>query len=93
MAKYRIIIWNENYSFENYDDHIYRKPHAEINYSTEIKTWTEVKNKKALKEMWQELLRTYEGYTYCVRDMENDHNMVGGVYDPNDIDVINDYLS
>ena len=93
MPKYRIIVWNENYSFENYDDLVYRKPHAEIDYLNTVKAWTEAKDKTSLIELWKKFLKTYEGYTYCIRDMSDDHIMVGGVYDPNDIDIIEDYFS
>lgn len=91
--RYRILVWNKNYSFDNYDDNIYRKPDEKIDYMSEIETWTAEKGIDDLKFAWEKMLGSYEGFTYCVKDMVDDHIIVGGVFDPNDWEIIEEYFS
>lgn len=91
-CRYKIIVWNENYSFGNYDDDIYRKRDDDIDYMHELKMWSMSPGNNELKFLWEKYLKEYEGYTYCVRDTLDDHIIVGGVFDPGDWEIISDYI-
>lgn len=91
-CEYKILVWNEKYSFENYDDEIFRRRDDDIDYKKELKMWSMSPGNNELKFLWEKMLESYEGYTYCVRDMFDDHIIVGGVFDPGDWEIISDYL-
>lgn len=91
--RYKILVWNENYSFGNYDDNVYCKPDKDIDYASEIKVWTVAQGIYELKFEWEKMLKSYEGFTYCVRDRLGDLVIVGGVFDPGDWEIIEEYFS
>lgn len=74
-----------------YDDEIYRTDEASVPLQA-VLLEARVNTAETLIELWQHLLAEYEGCTYCVKDLPLDKLITGGVYDPSDIDYINEYL-
>lgn len=48
--------------------------------------------KERLIEEWHNLIKAYEGETYAVRDIQNCALIIGGAFDPDDIDAIKAYF-
>lgn len=70
--------------FEKYDDEKYYSGTDDMVVQVHTQTSSQL-----IKE-WEHLLKNYEGYTYSVWD--NNNLIIASVFDPNDIDYINDYL-
>lgn len=105
MKRFRLVIFNENYSNSNYDDKIY----FNTSNDTFDKTLVILQDDdfENILKVWDMLLPMYQGMTYCIRDMYRlgktyvrDYNgtpfthstlLVGGVFDPYDIDFLTDY--
>lgn len=49
--------------------------------------------KHNLEQYWNMLFGQYEGMNYCIVDLLNNNVIISGTFDPNDIDVIEDYDS
>lgn len=80
-GRYEIRIYNERYNV----DRNYYTGNEDIKKSVWCDTPTNLVDK------WYELLKTEEGETYSVWDHTVNDIIVGGAFDPNDIDWINDY--
>ncbi len=44
--------------------------------------------KEELLEHWDKLIKNYEGYGYTVYNTKTSNCIVGGVFDPTDIDIL-----
>ena len=85
--KYVIRVYKAKYSFDKYDDYIYMLPEAEVDSKDIlVERWSNAKDE--LIKKWNILINKYEGYTYCVKDVENDQVLIGGVFDPGDEDYL-----
>ncbi len=91
LPRYVVRVYTEDYSFENYDDYIYRADEKDVN-ANDVKVQKSANSKEELTTLWQQMLVAWEGYTYSVKDVINDEIIIGGVFDPNDIDYINEYF-
>ena len=80
--KYEIRIFNELFNM----DPDYYKGNEDIKFSV----WCETS--KELKEKWEELLKENEGETYSIWDHTVNEIIVGGAYDPNDWEIIDEYF-
>lgn len=105
MKRFRIVIFNENYSGSNYDDYIYLDPKNDTFENTLVILQED--NYENILKAWDILYPMYVGMTYCVRDMEREgkpyisdskgterkHStlLIGGIFDPYDIDSLCDY--
>lgn len=87
---YVVRIYKEDYSFDCYDDTIYRLPESEVDKKTILKEIV-CSDKTDLLRKWAKKLEEYEGFTYCVKDLARDEIIVGGVYDPSDDEIIEEY--
>lgn len=74
-----------------YDDEIYRTDEASVPLQA-VLLEARVNTAETLIELWQHLLVNYEGYTYCVKNIGKNVIITGGVFDPSDIDYINEYF-
>jgi len=74
-----------------YDDKIYQTDEASVPLEA-VLLEARVNTAEALTELWSCLLTEYEGYTYCVKCLLTDKLITGGVFDPSDIDYINEYF-
>ena len=90
--RYAIRIYKMKYSFENYDDYIYKAQEDSVN-TDDILLERRADNKDKLISEWNTLFYKYEGFTYCVKDIDNDMVITGGVFDPVDIEYIEDYFN
>lgn len=89
--KYAIRVYKAKYSFDKYDDYIYMLPESEVNAKDIlVERWANTKGE--LINEWDILINKYEGFTYCVKDVENDQVLIGGVFDPGDEDYLLDEL-
>ena len=85
--KYAIRVYKAKYSFDKYDDYIYMLPESEVNAKDIlVERWADTVI-ELIKE-WNILINKYEGFTYCVKDVENDQVLIGGVFDPGDEDYL-----
>lgn len=91
LPRYVVRVYTEDYSFENYDDYIYRADEKNVN-TNDVKVQKSANSKEELTALWQQMLETWEGYTYSVKNVIEDEIIIGGVFDPNDIDYINEYF-
>ena len=91
MDKYAIRIFKTEYCFEHYSDSIYR--HAEKDVcKDDIQIEKTANTKDYLIELWYDLLKEYEGWTYCIKNVVDDEIITGGVFDPSDIEYIEEYF-
>ena len=88
--RYAIRVYDGRYGFSNYDDYVYTLPEAQVNKS-DIMVERFAETKADIIKHWSTLISKYEGFTYCVKDIEKDHVIVGGVFDPDDIEVLENY--
>ena len=75
MKKYKLIVYKEQFGWENYSDDIYLSGEHDNANDTEI--IKETNSFPALMRMWHHYFNQYCGYTYCVK--EDDNFLVGGV--------------
>lgn len=88
--RYVIRVYKLKYSFDKYDDNIYLVPESDVDENDIlIENWASTIER--IIKRWNILIRKYEGYTYCVKDVEQDEILVGGVFDPSDIDYLDEY--
>ena len=77
-------------SFGKYDDDIYMLPESEVSAKDIlVERWAST-IQEIIKE-WHILIYKYEGFTYCVKDVEHDSVIIGGVFDPDDIECLEEY--
>lgn len=79
---YEIRVYNERF---NMDEDYYMG-------DTDIKQQVLCNNRQELIKTWEKLLKTEEGETYSVWDCTTNEIIVGGAFDPNDIDEIEYYF-
>ncbi len=91
MKRYVIRIYTKDYSFSNYDDSIYEVPEKEVNFK-DILLQNYTNTIQELLFFWNKLIKDYEGYTYCVKDVIDEVIIVGGIFDPSGKEIINEYL-
>lgn len=81
-GRYEIRIYNERFNI----DQDYYTGNEDIKLSVWCGTPEE------LKEKWEELLDENEGETYSIWDHTINDIIVGGAYDPNDYEIIDEYF-
>lgn len=59
----------------------------------DIKIFNNKEAKENLILYWNTLFKQYEGMNYCIIDSLNNKVFLSGSYDPNDIDIIEDYIN
>ena len=102
-------VFNEDFSFDNYNDVIYRTSENEINpkfLKAEYRIYSGVRS--TLEDIWNAMYNQYTGYTYCMKEIietkPDEYGkyteppvieilFTGGILDPNDIDNLNDYIN
>ena len=97
MKRYALIVYKAKYSLENYTDNIYRSGEYDTKEHTVV--MRETNSFDTLMKLWKTNLDHFEGYTYCVRDRGHmallqdpvDNLIVGGVYSPDDEEVLLDH--
>ena len=100
-----IRVFNEDYSFDNYNDNVYSTSEYDIQASPEIRKTIKAEsrirstNKKHFLNIYEDYLSAYEGYTACVKEVfvYSDGTMAeimicGGIFDMNDVNTVWDYL-
>lgn len=88
--KYAIRVYKAKYSFDRYDDYIYMLPEAEVDTNDVlVERWADTIEE--IIKQWYILINKYEGYTYCVKDVGDDSVIIGGVFDPGDVDCLEEY--
>jgi hypothetical protein len=88
--KYAIRVYKAKYSFDKYDDYIYMVPEVDVDANDIlVESWADT-IQEVIKE-WNILIDKYEGFTYCVKDVYNDEVLIGGVFDPGDIEYLEEY--
>lgn len=88
---YSIRVYKEQYSFDNYNDSIYQCKESEVNFE-DIRISEGFCSGTRLLEGWKRLLDAWEGWTYCVKDVVNDKVVIGGIFDPTDIEQLNAFV-
>ena len=89
--RYALRVYIPSYCFERYDDGIYTVEEAKVNRKDILRERT-ADTLKGIIAVWHELLEEYVGYTYCVKDVDADQVLVGGVYDPDDVEVLEEMM-
>ena len=89
---YVIRVYRTKYGFERYDDNIYREKEKNVN-PKDVLFQRITESRTELLLTWKLLLKKYEGYTYCVKNANNDDVITGGIYDPNDDEYIEEYFA
>jgi hypothetical protein len=88
--KYAIRVYKAKYSFDRYDDYIYMLPESKVDTNDIlVERWADTIEE--LIKKWYVLVDKYEGYTYCVKDVEHDSVIIGGVFDPGDVECLEEY--
>lgn len=97
MKRFALVIYKSKYDLENYTDHIYTSgDYDSKEYTVVLK---ETNSFKRLMKMWEDNLKYYAGYTYCVRDRgpavtlhdPAENVIVGGIYSSEDEDTLLDH--
>ena len=91
FGMFAIRVYKECYSFDNYDDFIYRHNESDVNFG-DLMVNEVYCSENRLVDGWRRLLTDWEGWTYCVKDLINDEVITGGVFDPSDIEYIEGYI-
>lgn len=82
---YEFRIYDEYEKYGDYDDGIYYPDRDEADADCLI-LQKFADSKENLIELFNELIKEYEGYTYCIREDGDVH--LGGVFSPDDIEII-----
>ena len=90
--RYVIRIYKLKFSFDRYDDEIYRLPESRFCYD-DIIVERVTDSIGRMRDVWRTILEKYEGYTYCIKDMSTDTILVGGVMDPGDDEFIGELIA
>ena len=90
-ARYALRVYISSYCFERYDDGIYTVEESKVNRKDILAERT-ADTLEGIVAVWHELLDEYVGYTYCVKDVFEDTVLIGGVYDPDDVEVLEEMM-
>lgn len=84
-------IYNPEYGYSTPDTTIYKEKETAVDYRTltvnlECGSFEEVKN------AFDEHIDIYRGSTYCVKNLDDNFIIVGGIFEDSDIKIIENYF-
>lgn len=85
-------IYNPEFSYANYDDDVIWVKEQNVN-RCDLSIDEYPNSKYEIMDLFEEHLEVYQGATYCIKDLDTDEIIVGGQYDPQDIEVIERYFA
>lgn len=90
--RYVLRIYGSQYSYTNYDDNIYRMKEHDIN-KNDIDIEVFCDDYDDITNAFNENIEIFSGATFCVKDLEKDFIIVGGMMHIDDIVVIQKYFN
>ncbi len=91
-GNYAFRIYNAEHSWANRDDNIFWEREDCVD-SRDLSVDDYATCKDEIIDLFNEHIEIFEGATYCIKDTDSDEVIVGGVFDRQDIDLINKYFA
>ena len=90
--RYVFRIYSSQYSYANYDDNIYRMKETSVN-KNDIDSEVFCDNLQEIETAFDENIEIFAGATYCIKDLDKDYIIIGGIMDASDKHVIQNYFN
>lgn len=89
MRRFSFIVYKDDCNNGEYEESLFLSGKFDNSEDTEFMLETD--NYAYIITVWEDNLDEFEGMNYLIFDRKKDTVVIGGVYDPTDYDILEDY--